>query len=223
MPKLLTIKEAAKRFGITTSSLYEWLDRHPEVKNEYSELSFPQKGKPVISLREEAMLVIANMKDKFRGNKSSKGNPERQIGKKKVAEHVIKTTQIPGSIEEALLKAVQLLVEHGKRLSALEGKAEAPHADRIMPKLQAPFSSGGALRPLLLQRINSFAKETGTEYQDIWNYLYRKYSEVYGVDLQELAKIKDSKPLDVAESEGHILALYHLAANLYRSHKSLNA
>lgn len=220
MNKWLTIKEAAQRFGITSSSLHEWLAKHPAIKVQYCGWRRLPKKKPMLVLREEALLVIANIKNNFYGNKSSKARPcLLEQGKKKLAEQLLKTSQIQGmTAEEALLKAVQLLVEHGHRIQAIEKKIKL---EKPMASLPAPATQHGALRPLLCQRINSYANDIGAEHRDLWTLLYRQFAEKYGVDLQEVAERTGQKPLDIAEKDGHILPLYQLAAQLYRSHRAL--
>lgn len=218
MPKYLTLKEASAKMGITTQSLSEWLNRHIEIKTKYCDVT--TSGKRRVYLQEEALTVIATVKDGFRGSKSKKGNPNVKHGKQMVAE--VAVAAIEARPENILLQVAKILNGLEKRVLVLEGRNEKPDVKSLPVQKTSLPQSQDALRTLLNMRIKSYAQHTGAEYKDLWNLLYATFLKRTGVNLKEKAIERGIETLDVAQRCGYIFDLFRIASELYRIPQSLN-
>lgn len=214
MDTLISLKDAAEKMGITAHSLNDWLNHHKDVKGTYCVLDKNQKGtgRKKILIHKEALLVIANMKDSFRGNNKKSGNQTLlQDGKEQLAAFAIDKA----SVETILFQTAKIVERLQDRVEKLEG------AEPIK-QLPGKAELHDPLRPLLVMLVNDYARATGAEYRDLWSLLYRTYWRTYGVDLRERAIGAGLNPLDFAEKKGHLMKLYKLATGMYRQHKSLS-
>lgn len=71
------------------------------------------------------------------------------------------------------------------------------------------------LRSCLGELVRAHAYTSARGFDEVWRELYREFRDRYGVDLRARARNRNAKPLDVAEEEGLMEALYALAHSLY--------
>lgn len=210
----LTLQEAGNRLGITAHSLNDWLNNHKDIKEKYCCFDHFKRGKgrKKILILEEALLVITNIKDSFRGNRKKAGNQTfLQEGKKKLANYAAEK-----------ITSESILLQTAKIIEQLQGRIEKLEGSNIEQKLlPEKIKIHDPLRQLLVVKINDYAKATGAGHRDLWNLLYRTYFRTYGVDLRERAIVRNMGPLDIAEQDKQLKKLYELASQMYKSEKSL--
>jgi transposase len=66
-------------------------------------------------------------------------------------------------------------------------------------------------RALLNEHVRRYAHESGIPYNYAWARLYKKYEELYRIDLTLPARKNKQSPLDYAEKTGRIKGLLALA------------
>lgn len=128
-------------------------------------------------------------------------------------------------LSTAQLRTQQL--DHEARLRALEERERIriEESERMLarlkgaglpaPTVEAPALSERKALVAQMARVGMDAGNTQDHHHAAWRHLYAQYEHRAGVDLKTRAKNAGIKPLDYAEANGHVAALYALALELW--------
>lgn len=203
--EFISLEEASQQLGISYSSLVRWLKKNTEIKDKYCfKASYQGRKKTLIYV--EALLVIANVKDSDRGNKSKTApSTTFQKGKQKLAENAIEQVKTSQSLE-SLYSQAQMMVKTLEQLMQVSGQVQN-HEERILTlegdTQNAPMTSGQ--RERLNERLRFFCSQTGVAHALVWRDLHditgrRSINEYVFEDykialsrLREIYKLKNIK------------------------------
>lgn len=135
----------------------------------------------------------------------------------------------PQTPAELLLQSVQMLVEQERRIA--QQQAQLNQNTQAIAQIQQTQQDAqqhlNALPPatvkvppkttraLISETVRGFSMQTGTNFRDNWNQLYREFRQRYHIDLVIRATNANKRPLDIAEELGMLEELYALAVELF--------
>jgi prophage antirepressor-like protein len=109
---------------------------------------------------------------------------------------------------QALKIAVDTLIEHDKRLTAIESKQ-----NQIVAVIQPVKEVSTRLK--ISQVVRNYAEKMKLEYKDCWKTLYYEFKYRYSIDLESRAKHTDKSKMDIAEELGCLDDLFALTITLF--------
>ena len=168
----LSLDAAAERMGITYNSITRLLRNYPDIKDKYTfkrKLSTQKHAKPRTFITTKGMVVLANVKDKDRGNQYKVNNARRNLSqsKQQLAERAIEQSQL--SPAQALLQAVQLMAAQEEKLQLVENKVSQLEEKITSPK-SGPIEK--EQRDVLWDRVNALAYKSKRKQGVIWKELH---------------------------------------------------
>lgn len=148
----------------------------------------------------------------------------RQVFDKVVEEHVAPTTNVPMTPTEALLMAVQQMVEQEKRIASVEERLDKMDEERVENGrllLSASLSEEETPQLSLRQKINQLARAYGSaaniSMQDVWHKIYYDLYYLYSI---QLTPSGNENRLDVAEQRGVLDKVYNVISSIIKQYNA---
>jgi hypothetical protein len=191
---VLSLEEAAKQFGVTYSTFRRFLIRHPKIQKKYINKQ-KHNGRMKRVINKEALLIIANIKDGFRGNKFSKMSvtDTLQNRKQEFMEAMTKDPVIALRMEQlAMKKDIEHLKEDVQKVKQIastnypEKLTEGQRArlnERVRAFVNAAYGGQSWEYAKLWNDLNKFMKRdsindyTFEDYDKAISYLKARYKE----------------------------------------------
>lgn len=127
----------------------------------------------------------------------------------------------PMTPAEMMVAQAQMMLDHERRLEALENQvkeqqAERQEAEQLMLALPAPtiHAPKKSLRADLNERVRATARARSLHYAFIWNDLYRELRYRDSFDAVARARLCKKEPLDIVEEAGKMEVLYAIACEV---------
>ncbi len=207
----LSLEDASKTLGISYKGFINWLNGHKSLKQDYCYKEKCQGRKKLVILK-EGLVVIANMKDGFRGNRYEKNpcNNTFSRGKRKIAEKAILAQKEQDCLMSFIEAQGRILKEVVGRIEKLE---EKPKYLPLPQSIDEPAPMD--FRALLNWRIRAFAVESKIPHQFIWSRLYEQMYYRYHINLRRRAERDSITCLDVIENEGLMEEAFKVACKIF--------
>lgn len=137
----------------------------------------------------------------------------------------------PLSQLEILQGSVNALVEHDKRLRAVEQRLDNMDREReengrllLEAKLSDTPTPQQSVRSRINELVCEYARATNTAHRDIWNTIYKKLKYLYHISINSYKKVKPTETkLDVVERIGALENVLSIISEMINDFKEKTA
>lgn len=137
----------------------------------------------------------------------------------------------PLSKLEILQGSVNALVEHDKRLRAVEQRLDNMDREReengrllLEAKLSDTPTPQQSVRSRINELVCEYARATNTAHRDVWNTIYKKLKYLYHISINSYKKVKPTETkLDVVERIGALENVLSIISEMINDFKAKTA